>query len=202
MLVLRAKRANRAMLASPPASGLRDHDGAAAEADQPVRLAGVVALDRGLLLANIERALRDQHGISFQAIGAVETHTPALQAFEEPLQGSSVTTAQLPVEEPSRIAIQPETGEPSASPALSAAHTSPAAPSPLRPSSPAEQPGAAEPVGLTASDPERVDINAASAEDLNRLGGRFAKAIIASRPYGSVDDLTTHQNFLHPGSLM
>src|SRR3954471_780555 len=45
------------------------------------------------------------------------------------------------------------------------------------------------PVISTASDPERVDINAASAEDLNRLGGRFAKAIIASRPYGSVDDL-------------
>ena len=46
-------------------------------------------------------------------------------------------------------------------------------------------------MGLTASDPERVDINAASAEDLNRLGGRFAKAIIASRPYGSVDDLVS-----------
>jgi DNA uptake protein ComE-like DNA-binding protein len=46
-------------------------------------------------------------------------------------------------------------------------------------------------VGLTASDPERVDINAASAEDLNRLGGRFAKAIIAGRPYGSVDDLVS-----------
>jgi DNA uptake protein ComE-like DNA-binding protein len=43
----------------------------------------------------------------------------------------------------------------------------------------------------TASDPERVDINAASAEDLNRLGGRFAKAIIAGRPYGSVDDLVS-----------
>ena len=52
----------------------------------------------------------------------------------------------------------------------------------LRPSSPAEQPGAPEPVGLTG--PERVDINAASAEDLNRLGGQFAKAIIAGRPYG------------------
>src|SRR5215211_8936880 len=93
--------------------------------------------------------------------------------------------------EPSLPVTQPETGEPSASPALSAAHTSPATPSPLRPSSPAEQPGAAELVGLTASDPERVDINAASAEDLNRLGGRFAKAIIAGRPYGSVDDLVS-----------
>src|SRR3954453_11687052 len=32
----------------------------------------------GLLLDNIEQALRDQHGTSFQAIGAGETHTPAL----------------------------------------------------------------------------------------------------------------------------
>jgi hypothetical protein len=39
----------------PPASGLRDNDGAAADADQPVPLAGVVALDAvGLVLANIE----------------------------------------------------------------------------------------------------------------------------------------------------
>jgi hypothetical protein len=39
----------------PPASGLRDNDGAASDADQPVRLAGVVALDAvGLVLANIE----------------------------------------------------------------------------------------------------------------------------------------------------
>jgi DNA uptake protein ComE-like DNA-binding protein len=49
----------------------------------------------------------------------------------------------------------------------------------------------AEPVGLTASGPERVDINTAPADDLNRLGGRFAKAIIAGRPYGSVDDLVS-----------
>ena len=88
------------------ALGLRDHDGAPPEPGQPMPLAGVVPLDAmRLLLANIERALRDQLGISVQAIGAGETHAPALQAFEEPLQGSSVTTAQLPVEEVSRRAI-------------------------------------------------------------------------------------------------
>jgi len=50
---------------------------------------------------------------------------------------------------------------------------------------------AAEPVGLSALGPARVDINTASAEDLNRLGGRFAKAIIRDRPYGSVDELVS-----------
>jgi DNA uptake protein ComE-like DNA-binding protein len=49
----------------------------------------------------------------------------------------------------------------------------------------------AEPVGLAASRPARVDINNAPADDLNRLGGRFAKAIIRGRPYGSVDELVS-----------
>jgi DNA uptake protein ComE-like DNA-binding protein len=40
-----------------------------------------------------------------------------------------------------------------------------------------------------ASGPARVDINIASVEDLNRLGGRFGRAIVASRPYTSVDEL-------------
>ena len=42
-----------------------------------------------------------------------------------------------------------------------------------------------------ASGPARVDINAASVEDLNRLGGRFGRAIIAGRPYASVDELVS-----------
>jgi DNA uptake protein ComE-like DNA-binding protein len=38
-------------------------------------------------------------------------------------------------------------------------------------------------------DPKLVDINTASVEELNRLGGRFAKAIVAGRPYASIDEL-------------
>jgi len=36
-----------------------------------------------------------------------------------------------------------------------------------------------------------VDINTASAEELNRLGGRFGRAIIAGRPYADVDELVS-----------
>jgi DNA uptake protein ComE-like DNA-binding protein len=82
-----------------------------------------------------------------------------------------------------------ETEEPSgSSQALSAVHITSGS---LQPSTPAVQPVAAEPVGSAASGPERVDINTASADDLNRLGGRFAKAIIARRPYGAVDELVS-----------
>jgi Helix-hairpin-helix motif len=38
---------------------------------------------------------------------------------------------------------------------------------------------------------EPIDINTASAADLNRLGERFGKAIIAGRPYRSVDELVS-----------
>jgi len=42
-----------------------------------------------------------------------------------------------------------------------------------------------------ARDPKLVDINTASVEELNRLGGRYAKAIIAGRPYASIDELVS-----------
>jgi len=118
-----------------PAYGLGDPGRAAAEVGEPVPLAGVVALGPvSLLLANRLPALRDQHGISFQAIGAGETHTPALQVFEEPLQGSSVTTAQLPVEEPSRSAIPSRLDPVLAGPFLRERHMSSSSTTTARPS--------------------------------------------------------------------
>ena len=140
--------------------------------------AAQIATDAG---ANTSRSVR----VVYPGPYGTGTSTP-VQAISSATQPTAAATTSG---EPSLPVTQPETGEPSASPALSAAPTSPATPSPLGPSSPAEQPGAPEPVRLTASEPERVDINAASAEDLNRLGGRFAKAIIRGRPYGSVDEL-------------
>jgi len=43
------------------------------------------------------------------------------------------------------------------------------------------------------SDPKLVDVNTASVEELNRLGGRFGRAIVAGRPYASVDDLVSRR---------
>ena len=42
-----------------------------------------------------------------------------------------------------------------------------------------------------ASDAKLVDINTASVEELNRLGGRFAWAIVAGRPYASINELVS-----------
>jgi hypothetical protein len=49
-------------------------------------------------------------------------------------------------------------------------------------SAPVVQPVAAEPAGSTGCEPERIEINTASADDLNRLGSRIGKAIMAGRP--------------------
>src|SRR5689334_23132177 len=86
--------------------GLGDHAGAAPEAGEPVPLPGVVALDAvRLLLADVEAPLRDQLGVGLPAVGAVEADTPALQPLEQSLASGLVTTAQLPVDEPSRSTI-------------------------------------------------------------------------------------------------
>jgi len=42
-----------------------------------------------------------------------------------------------------------------------------------------------------ASDPKLVDINTASVDELNSLGGRFGRAIVAGRPYTTVDELVS-----------
>ena len=42
-----------------------------------------------------------------------------------------------------------------------------------------------------ASDPKLVDINTASVDELNSLGGRFGRAIVAGRPYTTIDDLVS-----------
>src|SRR4051812_1162274 len=83
-----------------------DHAGAAAEPGEPVPLAGVVALDPvRLLLADVQPPLRDQLSVGRPVVGAVEPYTQAPQSSEQPLAGGLVTTAQLPVEEPSRSTI-------------------------------------------------------------------------------------------------
>src|SRR5690349_10755911 len=66
----------------------------------------MVALDAVRLpLADEQPPLRDQLGVRRPAVGAVETDPPALQTFQHSFEGGGVTTAQLPVEEPSRSTI-------------------------------------------------------------------------------------------------
>lgn len=80
------------------ALGLGDHDAPPAEAGEPVALAGMVALDAvGLILADMEPALRDRLLIGRPVIGAVEARVPARHAVEKPLQGGAITTAAFPV---------------------------------------------------------------------------------------------------------
>ena len=83
------------------------HDaGAAAEAGQPVPLPGMIALDAvGLLLADVEAPLRDRLAVGRPVVRAVEADAPALQALEKSLEGGPVTTAQLPVDDPSGSTI-------------------------------------------------------------------------------------------------
>ena len=45
----------------------------------------------------------------------------------------------------------------------------------------------------TAPNPNLVDINTASVDELNGLGGRFGRAIIAGRPYQSIDELVSRR---------
>jgi len=68
---------------------------------------------------------------------------------------------------------------------------SPPEPSSPEPSAPVVRPVAAARVGSTPSEPKLIDINTASADDLNRLGERFGKAIIAGRAYRSVHELVS-----------
>ncbi len=80
------------------ALGLGDHDGAAAEAGQPVPLPGMVALKPvGLILADMEPPLRDRLLVGGPVVGAVETRVPALHAGKELVEGGPVTTAAFPV---------------------------------------------------------------------------------------------------------
>jgi len=80
------------------ALGLGDHDGAPAEAGQPMTLAGMVALEAmRLVLADIEPPLRDRLLVGGPVVGAVETRVPALHAGQELVEGGPVTTAAFPV---------------------------------------------------------------------------------------------------------
>ena len=70
-----------------------------------------------------------------------------------------------------------------------AEQSAPPASSAVEPSSSAQQ--VAAPALSTAPNSPLVDINSASVDELNGLGGQFGKAIIRGRPYGSIDELVS-----------
>ena len=43
------------------------------------------------------------------------------------------------------------------------------------------------------ADAQLVDINSASSDELDRLGGRFGKTIVRNRPYRSIDELVSRR---------
>ena len=49
---------------------------------------------------DVEPSLRDRLLVGRPIVGAAKARVPALQAAEEPLQGSSIATAAFPVHEP------------------------------------------------------------------------------------------------------
>src|SRR4051794_36999441 len=66
----------------------------------------MVALDPvRLLLADVEAALRDRLAVGRPVVRAVQAHAPALQALEKSFESGPVTTAQLPVDDPSGSTI-------------------------------------------------------------------------------------------------
>src|SRR4051794_41771758 len=66
----------------------------------------MVALDPvRLLLADVEAALRDRLAVGRPVVRAVQAHAPALQALEQSFESGPVTTAQLPVDDPSGSTI-------------------------------------------------------------------------------------------------
>ena len=102
----------------------------------------------------------------------------------------TANSAAQPTAAPKASVVQSLPGAQSerASPRPSASNTR-SNPSSRKFAAPVVQPVAEQPMVSKASEP--IDINTASAADLNRLGERFGKAIIAGRPYRSVDELVS-----------
>ena len=107
MRPLPAKRANRAMEASIIRTLLETtNERRRKRASQCRWRAWSRSIDPvGLVLADIEAADGQEFGVGLPAIGAVQPGLPAPQPLQEPLQGSAIATAALPVNQAARSTI-------------------------------------------------------------------------------------------------
>ena len=103
----------------------------------------------------------------------------ALAAAPQP----PATAAAAPPQDPAPVA-------PAAEPSVAAAASATPGPRAALVSPARAQPGEAAAVSV-APPAALVDINTASVDELNGLGGRFGKAIIRGRPYRSIEDLVS-----------
>lgn len=103
--------------------------------------------------------------------------TPATGALESAASPASAVEAARPEQTPA------------SAPVVRQAVTQPS-PSTVETAMPASQPNEGRFEGGTGES-KLTDINTASVDELNRLGGRFGRAIVAGRPYATVDELVT-----------
>ena len=129
----------------------------------------------------VVRSGPDRHNASIPVQDAPSENRPPTTVAAAPLQGPA-SVAQPAVTEwtmaTGSLAAQAPTADVLAP-----------APAPLAQPAPATRVEA--PVPSTSSDPRRVNINTASVNELNGLGGRLGKAIIRRRPYRSIEDLVS-----------
>lgn len=149
------------------------------------------------LQIQIARLSSNQTGLSADRKGQGEELATTRTIYPSPYGTSPSRPAQsVSSESPTAAVVRAPVGPtaPSAEPATPVQHAAHAYSGP--PAPPQSSDTSAEPMATNSAavpDANRVDINTASVEDLNRLGGRFGKAIIAARPYTSTDELVSRR---------
>lgn len=116
-----------------------------------------------------------------------ETAAAPVQQAEEDAAQKTASNAAEPAAAAvtgSVKAMAPET----ASAEQAAAPTLPAMPASVKVAEASLQPPTAEPAASVSPEPKRININTATAEELNALG-RYGTAIMSRRPYKKVEDL-------------
>jgi DNA uptake protein ComE-like DNA-binding protein len=173
------------------------------------------ARTEGALQSQITRLNTDRNGVAPARKQQGPETAATRTVYPAPYGTSPPTPAQVaPSATPQTVALT-SSGQPSllVTEQAGAEQAAPRSPSPV-PASP--QPSSVQPMTTElvtrdvpdtrrvasttaeASDPKLVDINTASADELNSLGGRFGRAIVAGRPYTTIDELVSKRVLTRP----